>query len=321
MNKVNAILLCLTFMFSSMYATNTIALGGQNTHAKSEPAILAQNPNAAVTTLMPLDTPTPTPTVIPGDISSLADDELLKQYNAIRTEMEARGLVALIDLSSGDSGEGVLFLQRLLAQNGYYASDPTGKYDKATVKSVKAAQAAYGEKASGKASITFQQALVDGAVPSPTPSPTPKPTKTPRPTRTPKPTATPYVEPDVPLEITAVRIFYNSIGTPEICISVKNISKEKSVVAFTFSTQCYDAFGNVLKAHGFGDSISSWLWQEKTLKPGKKWSSNNLYWTLYGYEAAYKIEIWLDSVRTSDGNTITIPYSKRSNDIWVWTKY
>lgn len=128
-----------------------------------------------------------------------------------------------------------------------------------------------------------------------------------------------YPEIPNPLRITDVKISFNSINTPEVYLSVENTSSNTIVDAFTFETKCYDAYGNLLQAHGFGDTISSWIWQEGLIKENSKWASSSWHWTLYGYETAYRIEIYLTSVHTSNGQTITIPLD--NSIIWTWNKH
>ena len=127
-----------------------------------------------------------------------------------------------------------------------------------------------------------------------------------------------YVESKYPLEMTGIKVGSNSIGVPLVYVSVKNTSKAKTFVAFTFSTKCYDAFGNLLKAHGFGDTEQSWIWQEGSIKPGTSWSSGNWRWTLNGFSTAYRIEVWMTYLQTSDSETIRIPSSEQQ--VFVWEK-
>lgn len=134
----------------------------------------------------------------------------------------------------------------------------------------------------------------------------------------PKPTPTPFIESKIPLKITGIKVGRNSIGSPEVFVSVKNESKTKEIIAFTFATKCYDAYGRVLQAHGFGDSVEYWIWQEGKIKPGKSWSSSRWRWTLYGFDTAYKIEVWLYDMVTSSGETIGVESSEKV--VWTWTK-
>lgn len=115
-----------------------------------------------------------------------------------------------------------------------------------------------------------------------------------------------------------VSVGHNSIGSPEVSVKVRNTGSN-NIVAFTFATKCYDAYGNLLKAHGFGDTQESWIWQEGSIKPGKTNTDDNWCWTLYGFDTAYRIDVWLTHYRTSDGITTTI--SPSDYHVITWSKY
>lgn len=121
------------------------------------------------------------------------------------------------------------------------------------------------------------------------------------------------------LELNNIRVSQNSIGSPLVYVTVENTSTDDGIIAFTFATRCWDAYGNLLKAHGFGDTTEYWIWQEGVIQPGRTWSSDYWRWTLYGFDTAYKIEVWLVEYRTSDGRTVTIP--KNETQVLTWTKY
>ncbi|MBR5884091.1 MAG: Ig-like domain-containing protein [Bacteroidaceae bacterium] len=116
-----------------------------------------------------------------------------------------------------------------------------------------------------------------------------------------------------------VRVGHNSIGSPEVYVKVRNTGKKNNIVAFTFATKCYDAYGNLLKAHGFGDTEKSWIWQEGSIRPEKTNTDDNWCWTLYGFDTAYRIDVWLTHYRTSDGITTTINPS--DYHVITWNKY
>lgn len=124
---------------------------------------------------------------------------------------------------------------------------------------------------------------------------------------------------DFPLEITDLRVKFNSIGTPEVFLAVKNISDSITVDAFTFEAKCYDAYDALLQAYGFGDTVSSYIWQEGKIAPGKTWSDSKWRWGLYGYDTVYRLEIRLVSVHTTTGHTIKV--SEDSQNTWTWKKY
>lgn len=127
------------------------------------------------------------------------------------------------------------------------------------------------------------------------------------------------VEPKYIASLTKMKVGHNSIGSPEVYVAVKNVGSSDNIIAFTFATRCYDAYGNLLKAHGFGDTTEYWIWQEGILKPKKSTSASNWRWTLYGFDTAYRIDVWLTDYRTSSGTTVNIPES--DSQVFTWNAY
>lgn len=119
-------------------------------------------------------------------------------------------------------------------------------------------------------------------------------------------------------KLKTVKVGYDSIGTPEVYVSVKNVSRSKDIIAFTFATRCYNAYGNELQAHGFGDTVKGWLWQEGKLRPNQATKTSACYWPLYGFDAAYSVDVWLTSYRTSDGTIVDIP--DKDIEVITWTR-
>ncbi len=111
---------------------------------------------------------------------------------------------------------------------------------------------------------------------------------------------------DGPLEFVELTLSRNSIGTPEIGVTVTNVSA-KPVKAFTIKAQAWNAYGSLLKEFGFGDSVFSGI-SQKTIEPGQ---TRTVWWTLYGYDTAYEIEVSLDSAMHTDGKKWT------AGGIWV----
>ncbi|MBP3656613.1 MAG: Ig-like domain-containing protein [Clostridia bacterium] len=133
-----------------------------------------------------------------------------------------------------------------------------------------------------------------------------------------KDSLTVVVESEYAVTLEGVSVGHNSIGSPEVYVKVHN-GGSSDVIAFTFATKCYDAYGNLLKAHGFGDTEKSWIWQEGRIKPGKTYSDNSWCWTLYGFDTAYRIDVWLTHYRTADGLTTTI--SPGDYHVFTWNKH
>lgn len=122
-----------------------------------------------------------------------------------------------------------------------------------------------------------------------------------------------------PISLESVRVDYNSIGVPQVAVSVKNVGDNQDIIAFTFATKCYDAYGYELKAFGFGEATKYWIWQEGKLRPGKSTANDDWWWTLNGFDTAYQIDVWLTDYRTADGTTVTI--SPAEYDIVTWKKF
>lgn len=124
------------------------------------------------------------------DISQLTGDELLLLQSTVDTRLRDLGIYPYLELKKGEKSDEVLQLQARLAELNYFSNEPSGKYDDATVKAVKAFEKANDLKQNGVASIEEQQMIFDKnavAKPTPSPKPTAKPKPTPKPTPTPDP--------------------------------------------------------------------------------------------------------------------------------------
>lgn len=135
------------------------------------------------------------------DLTQFSDNQLLQFYEDVAYELRVRGKFPYVELKNGATGDEVANIQRRLAELGYYALDPTAKFDGATAAALKAFEKASRLKSDGIASVADQEALFSAKAiskPTPTPKPTKKPTPTPKPTRkpTPKPTKKPTPTPD-----------------------------------------------------------------------------------------------------------------------------
>lgn len=93
-----------------------------------------------------------------------------------------------------------------------------------------------------------------------------------------------------PLVFDELRLSKNSIGTPEIHVTVTNTST-KGVKAFVVEAECENAYGYVLKRYGYGDMAYRGIYQTG-LDPGE---TRTVTWTLYGFDTAYKIRVKLES--------------------------
>ena len=102
----------------------------------------------------------------------------------------ARPPLPLTELRRGDSGTAVYWMQRKLAELGYYTGRCTGLYLDGTAAAVQAFQHANGLRASGTATVETLERLYAREL-APVGSPTPAAASTPAPTATPEQLATP----------------------------------------------------------------------------------------------------------------------------------
>ncbi len=108
-----------------------------------------------------------------------------------KTDVKTLPLIPDIDLVSGDKGEQVTQLQHQLIYLKFYTGQPTGTFDNATFKAVKAFQQAHNLYVDGKVGAKTRQLLALLAA-TPTPAPALTPTPAPQaPTATPAPVTTP----------------------------------------------------------------------------------------------------------------------------------
>lgn len=103
-----------------------------------------------------------------------------------------------------------------------------------------------------------------------------------------------------PLDFTNLTMGFNSIETPEITVTVKNVSNTP-IKAFRIRAYCENAYGNRIKAFGFGDTEYRGISQD-IISPGE---SKTATWTLYGYDTAYEIEVTLFSTVDINDKTWT----------------
>jgi peptidoglycan hydrolase-like protein with peptidoglycan-binding domain len=108
------------------------------------------------------------------DISALSADQLKELKEEINEQLIAMGEM-YEDIKKGSSGENVLLLQKRLVELGYLETEPTGKWDAASIAAMKVYEKTTGQKKpNGLASIAEQEAIFSDNAPSkPAPTPTP----------------------------------------------------------------------------------------------------------------------------------------------------
>ena len=116
-----------------------------------------------------------------------------------KTDVKILPLIADIDLVTGDKGEQVVDLQHQLIYLKFYTGQPTGTFDNATYKAVKAFQQAHNLYVDGKVGAKTRQLLELLAVtPTPAPMLTPTPIPAAQPAAaTPVPVSTPLTSKNV----------------------------------------------------------------------------------------------------------------------------
>lgn len=124
------------------------------------------------------------------------------------------------------------------------------------------------------------------------------------PTNTPKPTIRPT---PMKLDVSVYSISgdRNSIGTTEIYVQFWNNHASKSIDRIDFIVKCYDTYGSLIKGNGVYDNAACY-YDDTTLKPGKA-TSNNIRWTLYGFDGTKKIEIAINKYHFVSGETVEVP--------------
>jgi len=129
-----------------------------------------------------------------------------------------------------------------------------------------------------------------------------------------------FIKRGVPIYFVSAEVNFNSIGTPEANLVVKNISK-KVIDAYEIKIYCYDRFDRPVRHYATNSNVSEGISQEKIGPNGINGSkiSEDYYccgdtWTLYGHDTTTKIKVYLSKVHFTDGtrwispalNTMTI---------------
>ncbi|UHA73017.1 hypothetical protein [Paenibacillus sp. 481] len=101
-----------------------------------------------------------------------------------------------------------------------------------------------------------------------------------------------------PLKVLDVNVSYNSIGTPEIEVSVKNVT-EKNIVAFEVTLIGYDSYDRVVRNSINKRSYFKGIAQHADLGTG---SSASYTWDMFLHDNTVKANAKITSVRYSDGS-------------------
>jgi hypothetical protein len=111
----------------------------------------------------------------------------------------------------------------------------------------------------------------------------------------------------IPIFFLTAEVGYDAIGTPEIKLIPKNISK-KDIDAYTVQIYCYNNYNEPVNDQLKNTNIFTGTSQD-ILKAGKTVSFNDS-WTLYGYDNTTKVKVYLKKVHFTDG-TLWVPKDKK----------
>lgn len=230
------------------------------------------------------------------DIRAMPADELLALWTEAGERLKALGAYPYVELSSGSQGVDVLALQARLAELHYYTAEPTGRFDAATVKAVKAFEKGNALPSDGVMSIEEQALLYDAAAIA---KPTPTPTATPAPSPTPAP--------DYAL-VTIVGGRLSRIkGYPYVRVIARNRSPY-TVDQFQFRVRAIDKYGDLLSWGGVqGVTVRSFIVTKVKMKPNQKNGNGSQYFSLEHFPSVRIAEVALYRYHTIDGKTVDVP--------------
>ena len=230
------------------------------------------------------------------DISAMPADELLSLWKEASERLKELGAYPYVELCAGSQGVDVLNLQARLAKLNYYTADPTGRFDAATAKAVKAFEKSNALKADGVMTIP-EQALLYGA--AAIPKPTPAPTATPAPSPTPAP--------DYALLTIVGGRLARIEGYPYVRVIARNRSPY-TVDQFQFRVRAIDKYGDLLWWGGVqGVTVRSFIVTNVKMKPNQKNGNGSQYFSLEYFPSVRIAEVALYRYHTLDGKTVDVP--------------
>ena len=224
--------------------------------------------------------------IIPDSLGIIVEEKNIDPIEIIEDISMTEETTVYNELAVGSKGDEVVKLQEQLILTGFLSGAADGIYGNGTAGAVSAYQSARRLEPTGIADAETQERLFAEEGP---------------------------VEPDIPIVIERIVLSENSIGDPEIYPVVKNISKTKTIDAFSFYVKGYNRYGERVKVYDVYDFYDG-IWQEGEIGPGKTWDSYGSWvWTMYGLDTATNFEATIYKIHTTDGDTINIPEIN-----WVW---
>ncbi len=145
-------------------------------------------------------------------------------------------------------------------------------------------------------------------VDTPAPASTPVPTAAPMPTNTPVPAKTPALrgEPANPIKFVDGELQWQK-GDPHVKLFIQNISKKKTIDAFTLVFYCKDANGQKLLPKGSGEIFLRHAYTI-TIAPGERIMTGDVQ--LEGLPQAGTVHFAVAEFHVSNGDTVVIPESQ-----------
>ena len=105
---------------------------------------------------------------------------------------------------------------------------------------------------------------------------------------------------NIPLKVLSATVSYNSIGTPEVNLTVKNLTK-KTIVAYRMNVRAYDDFDRRADSWATNDNLFKGISQNNSISSG---TSQTDTWDLTFYDLATQVKyVKITEVRFSDGTT------------------
>jgi len=105
---------------------------------------------------------------------------------------------------------------------------------------------------------------------------------------------------NIPLKVLSATVSYNSIGTPEVNLTVKNLTK-KTIVAYRMNVRAYDDFDRRANSWATNDNLFKGISQNNSIGSG---SSQTDTWDLTFYDLATQVKyVKITEVRFSDGTS------------------
>ena len=113
-----------------------------------------------------------------------------------------------------------------------------------------------------------------------------------------------YEKPEpAPISVEVLSFDHNSANAPELYAVFTNTG-DATIEAFDFAVRCYDSYGEVIKAFGFGDEMFG-ARMPYALAPGES-TDSSLHWTMNGFDDTRSVEIAIVKYKLEGCDTVEI---------------